>query len=112
MTDPSPDNASKSYTAFVASVASRYINTFNASVHSQTDPWDRQTNCIWSIEKCEIVFTIRVKFCVFETYGTWALYGVKTNVLCVSTFQRVSARERNEKNPGLITPTRITLTVQ
>jgi len=55
---------------------------------------------------------MRVKFCEFETYGTRPLFGVKTNVLCISTIQRVSARERNEKYPGLITPAHITLAVQ
>jgi len=103
-TDPTLANASQSYTAFIASVTSRQINTFNTSVHGLTEPWDRQTNCIWSIETCEIAVTMSLNFYVFETYGTRALYGVKTNVLCASTIQRVSARERNEKNPGLITP--------
>jgi len=75
-------------------------------------PTDRQTNCMWSIETCEFADTMKVNFSVFETYGNRALFGVKTNVLCASTIQRVSARERNEKNPGLITPVHITLTVQ
>jgi hypothetical protein len=41
LTDPSPGNASQSYTA---SAANRHISTFNAGVHTLPEPWDRPTD--------------------------------------------------------------------